>query len=478
MDKKFYITTPIYYANGLAHVGHFLTTTAADVLARYQRLLLGDENVFFTTGLDEHGTTVEQAAVKDGFTSNTIKDYTDKRAEQWKQDFDLTNISYDYFVRTTNPKHEKIAQDFIREMVKNGDVYKAKYKGKYCNGCEKFLTLSDLNKEGYCPLHRPDQVIEIEEENYFFKLSKYAGQVKKLIEDNTIKIIPENKKAEIISRLSGKVEDFSISRPKEKVSWGVEFPDDPRQVIYVWIEALINYRSSLEITKKPEDFWSNSWHLLGKDINWFHNTIWPAMLLAAGYSVFSGSFVHGFLMIGGEKISKSKGNIITPKQLVEKFGVDGARYLILANFPYDNDSDVTWEQLIIKYNADLANGLGNLVSRVAKLAENSGFEFPKIQPSGSHPEGEVKKHLEEFRFDKALEYIWGKISEADKYLDDKKPWNLQGVTLQEVLQELVGRIRQIANNLRPFLPETAEKVEKQFAGGKIASSSPLFPRLQ
>lgn len=473
MGKKFYVTTPIYYANGLPHAGHFLTTTAADVVARYYRHVLGSENVFFTTGLDEHGTTVEQAAKKEGYTLATFQQYVDKKAEDWKEAFDKTNISYDYFARTTSSQHEKFAQDFIREMIKNGDVYKGKYQGKYCNGCEKFLTLSDLNNEGYCPLHRPDQTIITEEENYFFRLSKYASKVSSLIEKGEIKITPENKKTEILSRLKDKIEDISISRPKEKVAWGVEFPDDDKHICYIWVEALLNYLSSLEINTK-KGFWKECVLFLGKDISWFHNVIWPAMLLSAKHPLFKGTFVHSFFLIGGSKISKSLGNIITPQELVDRFSVDGARYLVLSNFPYDNDTDLTLESLQTKYNADLANGLGNLIARVAKLCENSNLSFPKSK-TDFFPE--VKKNLSEYRFDFALKFIWEEISKLDQFINSTKAWGSQGEDLKKILNELVIGIRQIAFNLKPFLPETADKIEKQFAGPKIKSDRPLFPRI-
>ncbi|MDP3994596.1 MAG: methionine--tRNA ligase [bacterium] len=474
MNKKYFVSTPIYYANGLPHVGHFLTTTAADVIARYYRQVLGKENVFFTTGLDEHGTTVEQAAEKEGFNINTFQEYVDKRAKQWKESFDKTNISYDYFVRTTNPRHERFAQDFIRKMIKNGDVYKGKYQGKYCNGCEKFLTFRDLNEEGHCPLHRPDQTVVVEEENYFFKLSKYAPKVKALIEKGEIKIIPGNKRSEILSRLKDKIEDVSISRPKEKVAWGVKFPDDPKHTIYIWVEALLNYTSSLEINNKHA-FWENSYHFLGKDISWFHNVIWPAMLLSVKHPVFKGTFVHGFFLANGAKISKSLGNIITPRDLVDKFGIDGARYLILSNFPFDNDTDITLENLAIKYNADLANGLGNLVSRVAKLCESSNKKFEVSKPPLYKKVGSL---INDYRFDLALSFIWEKISELDREINLKKPWGKQNDELYRILKPIVSEIRKIAFNLKPFLPGTAEKIEKQYTKARIKSGEPLFPRLK
>ena len=482
---NFYVTTPIYYANGLPHIGHLITTTIADVLARYYRTILGNNNVFFTTGLDEHGTTVEESAKKEGF--HDYQGYVDQRAEFWQTAFTKTNISYDFFVRTTNPQHEKFTQNFIRKLVKAGDVYKKKYQGKYCYGCEKFLTLSDLNEQGYCQYHRPDQIIEIEEDNYFFKLSKYSRQVAELIKNETINIQPLNKRNEILSRIKAGIEDQSISRPKEKVSWGIEFPDDPGQTIYVWIEALLNYLSSLEINHKQK-LWENSVHIIGKDINWFHNLIWPSMLLSANHPVHKGSFVHSILNIGGKKISKSIGNVISPEDIVNKYGIDGTRYLLLSNTPYKDDVDVTWESLDTKFNADLANGLGNLVARIAKLCENSQLEFPYDRYPDSKPQPEsISKSMfdpnlavliQNYQFNDALNYIWQElIKKSDLYISENEPWNLKGKKLYEVLQTSVENIRRIAYNLQPLLPETAKKILSQFVGPAIKSQPPLFPRI-
>lgn len=475
--EKYYITTPIYYANGSPHIGHFLTTTIADSLARYHRNTLGAENVYFTTGLDEHGTTVEQSATKAGYDIENIQEYVDKRAVEWKKAFDDTNISYDYFVRTTNTEHKSYAQEFIGRMIDNGDVYQGTYEGKYCNGCEKFLTLSDLDERGLCPLHREDQVIEVVEKNYFFKLSKYANKIKQLIHDGTIDIQPENKKNEMLARLEQGIEDVSISRPKEKVAWGVKFPGDENQTVYVWVEALINYKSSLEINNKQE-LWSGVRHLVGKDINWFHNVIWPAMLLSANYELYKGSFVHGFLKVGGQKISKSLGNIITPKDLLDKFGADGARYLILANLPYKNDSDVTIEALEEKYNADLANGLGNTVARITKLIERSGIEFERFEAPKDIWQQEWAKHFETYEINKVLESIWRKLSSLDKHINEHEPWAIKDSgKLEEVLKTELKELREIALMIEPLLPETSLKLQVILNERSIKGGIVLFPRL-
>lgn len=476
-SEKFYITTPIYYANGTPHIGHFLTTTIADVFARLNRKRLGKENVYFTTGLDCHGTTVEQAALKAGYTIETIQEFIEIKEKQWVQAFKDTNISYDYFVNTTNEKHKKYAQEFIQKMIDKGDVYKASYQGKYCNGCEKFLTLSDLNDEGICPLHRPDQVVDIEEENYFFKLSKFAPKVKELIETNEIIIEPKNKRNEMLTRLEAGIEDISISRPKEKVSWGIDFPGDNEQTVYVWVEALMNYKSSLFINDR-EEFWNYTVHTLAKDINWFHNVIWPAFLLSAEYPLYKQSYVHGFLTVGGQKISKSLGNIITPNDLIERYGVDGARYLILANFPFKDDSDITWDALDNKYNGELANGLGNTFARLTKLAEKSGFEFELDILDPSIWEGEEFEELSNFRVDFVLQNVWKKITILDKHINENEPWAIKdGAKLKEVLTTELNMLKAIAYISEPFIPETAKTMQKVLDQKNIVAGQILFPRI-
>jgi methionyl-tRNA synthetase len=480
-SKKFYITTPIYYANGLPHIGSFATTLVADALALYYRKKLGRANVFFTSGLDEHGTTVEQSSIKASFDSP--KAYVDNMAKGWKEIYKDSGITEDYFVRTTNPKHEEYAQDFIKKLVDVGDVYKDTYKGKYCYGCEKFLTKTDLDERGLCSDHRPDQVIDVEEDNYFFKLSKYAPQVKKLIEGGDIKIIPENKKQELLYRIDQGVDDISVSRPKDKVGWGISFPGDADQTIYVWVEALINYLSSLEINNN-QDFWNYSYHTLGKGINWFHNLIWPSMLLSAGKPLYKGTFVHSHLNIGGTKISKSLGNVIAPQETVAKYSKDGSRYVILSNLPYNDDSDVTWESLDAKYNADLANGIGNLVGRVTKMCETTGQDFiidlEKVQ------EPKITKQIDDlmkkYELDKVCQLLVFEASTIDKELQEKKPWeNLP--ENKEFLETCLNRIVFLLDSFDFIIPSTKQKVykhlkienEKYF--GKVTHLTGLFPRV-
>lgn len=476
MAKKFFITTPIYYVNDVPHIGHACTTVATDIIARYHRAL-GDE-VFFLTGTDEHGAKVAQAA-KDNNLSP--QEFCDKVSQNYREIWPKLNIRYDYFIRTTNPQHIKIVQEIIDKIYKGGDIYKAKYEGLYCVGCEKFLVKTDLVNDR-CPLHPNKEIQKQKEDNYFFKLSKYAPRLIEAIENpndkNYYRVSPLGKREEVLSKLKTGVNDISISRAN--VSWGIPLPWDQTQTIYVWFDALLNYYTATKITDR-EDFWPASLHLVGKEILWFHAVIWEAMLLAAGVSLPKEIFAHSFYIIDEQKMSKSLGNIISPEDLLKKFGADGTRYLIASSFPYNNDSDVGWGKFTEKYNADLANGLGNLVARVAKLAEQAKLKVrsSKFEVTIQNPKFDgYHKLLNEYQFNETLSFIWEKISQADRYVDINKPWELKGVELEKVLNHLVSEIREIAILLEPFLPETAQKIQKQFAGPEIKVTAPLFPRLQ
>ena len=474
MKKKFYVTTPIYYVNDVPHIGHTCTTVAADIIARYHKLL--GKDVFFLTGTDEHGAKVTEAAKEKGLSP---QEFCDQVSKNFQEIWPKLNIEYDYFIRTTNPKHEKIAQEIIRKIYKNGDIYKGKYEGLYCVGCEKFITETEL-ENGRCPLHPNKKVQKQSEENYFFKLSKYVPLLIKAIEDPEdkyhYKISPPSKKEEVLSKLKGGVNDLSISRAN--VPWGIPIPWDKSQTIYVWVEALINYFSALKINKK-EEFWPANIHFLAKDILWFHAVIWEAMLISAKIPLPKEVFVHSFYMIDGQKMSKSLGNVISPQELLKRYGVDGTRYLIASSFPYDSDSDVGWKRFTEKYNADLANGLGNTVARLAKLCENSGLEFKNTKPLKEIYTKAERERFEDFHFDLVLQNIWTvHLQVIDKHIDQHSPWLIKDRNkLQGVLQKEVDELREFIIKLKPFLPETAEKIEKQFKGPKIKSEKPLFPRL-
>jgi len=471
MSKTFFVTTPIYYINDVPHIGHAATTIAADILARYHRLL--GEEVFFLTGTDEHGAKVAEAAAKENLPP---QEFCDKIARTFAEVWPKLDVSYDYFIRTTNPQHEQIVQEILNKIYQNGDIYKAEYRGLYCVGCEGFINESDLI-DGKCPFHPTRQVISQSEENYFFRLSKYVPTLIEAIENEKhplhYQILPESKKKEVLARLKAGVNDLSISRAQ--VSWGVPIPWDKSQTIYVWVDALFNYYTAAQITGR-RNFWPANLHLLGKEILWFHAVIWEALLLAAGLPLPKVIFTHDFYLIDGQKMSKSLGNVISPQALLEKYGIDGTRYLIAATFPSYSDSNVSWEKLTEKYNTDLANGLGNLVARVAKLCEKAKADFPAEENLGFS--SGLSEKIDQLRFDSALEQIWTRLTSENKRINEGKPWELTEEKLTEFLKPIVTRLRQIAFDLQPFMPITSQKILAQFKGPKIKSTEALFPRIK
>ena len=506
--KKYYITTPIYYVNDVPHIGHTCTTLVADFLARYHRL--NNRQVFFLTGTDEHGLKVAQAAAKKNLSPQKFCDQVSTRFQKiWKK----LNISHDYFVRTTDLKHKKIASQIIQKIYDKGDIYQDTYEGLYCIGCEKFLTETDLVNDR-CPLHPPEKTIHQKEENWFFKLSKYVPQIIKLIEnDKTNYVFPAGKRKEVLAKLKAGVHDISFSRAS--VDWGIPVPWDNSQTIYVWIEALLNYYTASQFLPNKIKFWPADLLLVGKEISWFHLVIWQAMLFSIELPLPKKVFVHDFYIIDGKKISKSQGNKITPQELVKKFGVEGTRYLIGSSFPANNDTNASIARFTEKYNADLANGLGNLVSRVLSLVEKyCAGKIPKItKDPDSHPLRINKKihnwkrawqDIDHFlplcQPSEALESVWKFISEADKYINQNKPWELAKKDKKKfnwVIYGLLDSLHQIAWQIYPFLPETATKIAKQLdikkllvknpqnkdgwtnlkPGTKIKLGKPLFPRI-
>lgn len=470
MDKKFYVTTPIYYVNDAPHIGSAYTTLAADIIARYYRGRIGKEKVFFLVGTDEHGQKVQTVAKEKGLTPIEL---ADKVSQEFKDAWKLLNIDYDFFIRTTDPKHEKVVSELLQKVYDAGYIYPGTYEGPYCIGCERFYKESEL-VNGRCPLHPNKEISYQKEKNYFLKLKDLVNEkVLPKLKAGEYNILPEERKNEILSRIDQGVEDVSVSR--EGVTWGIPLPWDKTQTIYVWVDALINYYSATQFLEGKKDFWPADLHLMAKDILWFHAVIWEALLLAAGIELPKTVFAHGFFTVDGQKMSKSLGNVITPKQLVDKYGVDGARYLMISAVTFGSDGDISLKSFDTKYNADLANGLGNLVARSAKLCENSGFEFPETKLVSDK---NIEKALSEYKFDVALKIIWEEVTQTDQFINEEEPWTLKGEGLKKVLVHLVDHIRSIAFNLKPFLPETAEKIEDQFKGPEIKSSEPLFPRLK
>lgn len=474
MQNKFYLTTTLPYVNAAPHIGFALEIVQADVIARYHRLL-GDA-VFFNFGTDEHGKKIYDKAIE---VKKDPKTYCDEYAAKFDDLKQALNLSYNSFIRTTDPKHIIAAQEFWKRCKTNGDIYKKNYKTKYCVGCELEKTDSEL-VDGHCPLH-PNQDVEIiEEENYFFKFSNYQDRLLQLYKENPQFVIPAYRQKEITEFVSKGLQDFSISRLKSKLPWGIDVPDDPDHVMYVWFDALINYISAIGWPNDVKTF--KSWwpvvQFAGKDNLRQQSAIWQIMLFSAGLPSSKQIFIHGFISVDGQKISKSLGNIVDPYALVKKYGTDALRYYLLREIPAYDDGDFSERRFKELYNANLANGLGNVIARTAKLCESAELKIPVYQPNfyQSHS-GNTKKYLDSFLFDQALEYIWAHLKRVDKQINDRKPWEKQGQELITILEGLVGDIRMIADALQPFLPETAEKILKQFKGPKVTSQPPLFPRI-
>lgn len=469
--NKFYITTTLPYVNAEPHLGFAMEIVQADIMARYHKLL-GDE-VIFNTGTDEHGIKIYRAALEQG---KDPQSYVDEYAAKNRELKAALNLSYTNFIRTSDPNHKKAAQQFWKRCLKNGDIYKKLYKIKYCVGCELEKTDSEL-VDGKCPIHPNLEIEIIEEENYFFKFSRYQKPLLQLYEKNPKFILPNFRLKEIKEFTNSGLQDFSISRLREKLPWGVTVPNDETHVMYVWFDALVDYISTLgwpTDEKKFNEFWPGI-QVAGKDNLRQQSAMWQAMLMSAGLPTSEQIIIHGFVTNAGQKMSKSLGNVINPFDLVKKYGTDAVRFIIAKELNTFEDSDVTLERIQESYNANLANGLGNLVARVARLCEQNNIQIGRIDYSNNYYK-EVEKHLTEFKFNEAISFIWSQIADADKLINEEKPWELSGEKAKEILENLVKRIQQIAFNLQPFLPETAEKILKQFSG-QIKSQPPLFPRI-
>lgn len=467
---KFYITTTLPYVNAEPHIGFAMEIIRADVLARAHRAL-GDE-VFFNTGTDEHGQKIYQKAKEAGMEP---QEYCDEWAVKFSRLKDGLNLSYDSFIRTTDEHHMSAAQEFWRRCEKNGDIYKKMYQIKYCVGCELEKTDSEL-VDGRCPLH-PDKELElIDEENYFFRFSKYQDRLLAFYKEHPEFIIPGFRAKEMENFVSSGLQDFSISRVKEKMPWGVEVPGDNEQVMYVWFDALVNYISCLgwpENTTKFSSYWPGI-QVCGKDNLRQQTAMWQAMLMSAGLPNSKQVLVGGFLMSGGQKMSKSLGNVINPLEWAEKYGADALRYFLTAEVSVFEDSDVTKQRFEEAYQASLANGIGNLAARVAAMAEKEGLEVATDTYGISD---EVAAKLDVFRFDEAMKLIWERIAENDRTINENQIWKLTGEAKKNALTELVKNLRQIGADLAPFMPESSERLLAQFNSGKVRRSEPLFLRL-
>ncbi len=451
---KFYITTAIDYVNAPPHLGHVYEKIAADVIARWKRL--EGEDVFFLTGTDENAQKNVEAARKAG---ESVAEFVDRMAELFKELCRIYSISHDRFIRTTEKGHFAVAQKIFQKIFENGDIYKGKYRGLYCQGCEAFYTEKDL-VDGKCPEHET-KPRWIEEENYFFRLSEYREKVLEHIRKNPEFIQPVSRRNEILSRLKEPLRDLSVSR--FKVEWGIPVPFDECHRIYVWKEALENYLSGLDYPgNKFQKFWPADIHMVGVGINWFHSVIWPAILISAGLPLPKKVFVHGYVNIGGKKMSKSRGAVVDPLELVERYPADAVRYFLIREIPFGEDGDFSEEALKARINGELLSDLGNLASRVLTLAER--FQG-KVE---GEPELEKKLGLDKIRgfmdsieLHRALDGIFGFVRECNAYINEKEPWKLSGKELSNVMYNLLEGLRVLAILLGPFIPVTAEEMNKQ-----------------
>lgn len=476
--QKFYVTTSIAYTNAPPHCGFALELIQADVVSRYYRLK--GEDVLFLTGTDEHGDKIARKAKEQG---KSTQDFVDELSAKFGELKRALNLSNDDFIRTTDKKrHWPTVYKVWKKLEENGDIYKKKYQGLYCVGCEAFLTERDL-VDGKCCHHKKAPEV-IEEENYFFKLSKYQDKLRDILENDKIKVFPSSKKNEMLSFIKEGLTDVSCSRASEKVSWGIPVENDKSQTIYVWFEALVNYLSAVDFSTaggKFKQYWPADLHCIGKDIARFHLLLWPAMLLSLGLELPKQVLIHGFINVAGEKMSKSLGNIICPFALASKYGIDATRYFLLKEISPTEDGDFTYEKFEARYNSDLASGLGNLTSRVLTLAEKlnikhtASSQVVKKELAGKieQVKNSYQAALEDYKFNEALSAIWELISFCDKYIEQEKPWE-ERVNSKEVIEDLLVAVKEITGLLAPFLPETSEKISQQVADSKAQA---LFPRL-
>lgn len=477
--NKFYIATAIPYVNARPHLGHAILHIYADAFARYHRQI-GDK-VLFSSGTDEHGGKIAEAAAKQDMTPQKLVDAV---SASFREGLEKLGISNDTFIRTTDPRHEKIAATIWQNL--SSDIYKNSYIGMYCVGCEEFKSDAHVKETGgVCPLHNR-KYEKVEEENYFFRLSKYTDQIKQAIESDNFKIRPNSRRNEILGVLKEGLEDISISRNAAKITWGIPVPGDDSQVMYVWFEALMNYITVLGYPESEyfTEFWPADMQVIGKDILRFHAAIWPAMLLGLGIDLPKTLYVHGFITNNGQKMSKTLGNVVDPLEVVDKYGLDAFRYYLYRHGPASEDVDFTWEKFEDAYNNELANELGNAVQRVSAMIMKYQEGVIGKVPESNHDTEQYHVAIANCRLDRAMEAVWDQVRGLNQYIEEEKPWEIAKEKdeehLQEVLAEAVSSLLQIAELLVPFLPDTAEKIQSMFVDGvvKPLDSPSMFPKTE
>jgi methionyl-tRNA synthetase len=502
MADPFYVTTPIYYVNDVPHIGHAYTTVAGDVLTRWRRLW-GDD-VFFLTGTDEHGLKVQRAAEARGVSP---KELVDEMANHFRKAWDDLDIEYDEFIRTTEPRHYRAVQEFLQVLYDNGDIELGTYEGLYCVSCEAYYTEDEL-VDGCCPIHlRP--VEHVVEENYFFKLSRYGDRLMQHYAEHPDAVQPESRLNEVLGFIRGGLQDFSMSRTS--ISWGVPLPWDPKHVAYVWADALFNYCTAVGYGENPDMFaryWPANYHLVGKDILRFHAVYWPAMLMSAGLAPPQCVFAHGWLLVGGEKMSKTRLNQIAPSDLVAEFGVDGFRYHFMVDQKFGPDGDFSYEAMVQRYNADLANNFGNLANRVLNMAVNyCGGVVPERRADGplvaaSAPAFDGLQHaMRRLDFSAGFGAVWELIRATNAYIEDRQPWALHKTGDNEAVNAVLGDclevLRIVALLTSPLIPNGSAELWRRLgldgkpsderlpdaaqwgllpSGSKLEKGEPLFPR--
>ncbi len=504
VGRPFYVTTPIYYVNDVPHIGHAYTTVSGDALARWRRLW-GDD-VLYLTGTDEHGLKIQRAAEENGVSP---QEWTDRTAERFKETWELLGISNDDFIRSTEPRHHAAVKRFLQAVYDAGDIELATYEGLYCVGCEGYYTEDEL-VGGNCPIHdRPvDHVVE---ENYFFKLSRYEQRLLDHYAAHPEAVQPETRRNEVLGFIRQGLRDFSMSRTS--ISWGVPLPWDPEHVAYVWFDALFNYCTAVGYgtdQARFDRYWPVDYHLVGKDILRFHAVYWPAMLMSAGLAPPKCVFAHGWLMVGGEKMSKTRANQIHPKDLVADFGVDGYRYHFLADQRFGPDGDFSYESMLARYNADLANNFGNLASRVLNMAVSyCGGVVPDVRADGPLADAAaaafagMSAGMDRLDFAGALFAVWELIRSANAYIEDRAPWALHkagdATATAEVLGDCLEALRVVALLASPAIPSASAELWRRLglpgrpedqrlpeaatwgrlpAGGRLEKGAPLFPRIE